>query len=78
MTAGGVVGRRPTDHAPRPPVYFSNPDLVFANDFPTPRLGQGAFAAAVQAVYAQVRPAGQRARAGCSAGRACAGAQGRT
>jgi len=70
------VGRWPSDYAPRPPVYFSNPDLVFANDFPTPRLGQGAFAAAVQAVYAQVRTAWQGARAGCHVGPACAGAQG--
>lgn len=51
------MGGRPSDGAPQPPVFFSNPDLVYANDFPAPRLGQGAFAAAVQAVYAQVRMA---------------------
>ena len=48
--AGGVIGRRRKDDTPHVPVYFSNPDMVYANDFPTPRLGQGAFAAAVQAV----------------------------
>lgn len=45
-----MIGTRRRDDAPHVPVYFSNPDMVYANDFPTPRLGQGAFAAAVQAV----------------------------
>ena len=48
--AGGVIDRRRKDDTPHVPVYFSNPEMVYANDFHTPRLGQGAFAVAVQAV----------------------------
>lgn len=36
------------------PVYFSNPDLLWATDFPAPRFGQGAFAAALRTLYQQV------------------------
>ncbi|KAK9831392.1 hypothetical protein WJX81_000238 [Elliptochloris bilobata] len=53
MTSGGVIGSRRSD-MPHVPIFFSNPDMVYADDFPTPRLGQGAFAAAVQAVYEKV------------------------
>ncbi len=38
------------------PVYFSNPDLLWANEFPVPRLGQGAFAACLEMLHEQVRP----------------------
>lgn len=36
------------------PVYFSNPDLLWANEHPAPRFGQGGFKAALEALYAQV------------------------
>eukprot|EP01025_Chloroclados_australasicus_P032461 TRINITY_DN32926_c1_g1_i1.p1 TRINITY_DN32926_c1_g1~~TRINITY_DN32926_c1_g1_i1.p1 ORF type:complete len:341 (+),score=36.28 TRINITY_DN32926_c1_g1_i1:42-1064(+) len=36
------------------PVYFSNPDLVWANEFPVPRFGQGAFAKALNALYKEL------------------------
>ena len=32
-------------------VYFSNPDLLWANEHPVPRFGQGAFAAALDALH---------------------------
>ena len=35
-------------------VYFSNPDLLFAGEYPVPRLGQGAFAAALKALVREV------------------------
>ena len=38
------------------PVYFSNPDLLWANEFPVPRLGQGAFAACLEMLHQKVRP----------------------
>ncbi len=37
-------------------VYFSNPDLLFAGEYPAPRLGQGAFAAALKTLVREVRP----------------------
>ncbi|PWN21510.1 HAD-superfamily hydrolase [Microstroma glucosiphilum] len=39
---------------PQIPVYFSHGDLVWGNEFPVPRLGQGAFADAFKAVYKAV------------------------
>ncbi|KAF8416056.1 HAD-superfamily subfamily IIA hydrolase [Tirmania nivea] len=39
---------------PPPPLIFSNPDLLFATAHPTPRLGQGAFRAALEGTYRQV------------------------
>jgi HAD superfamily hydrolase (TIGR01456 family) len=57
---GGVLGRRPEDNAPGAPpvdVFFSNPDLLFANEFPAPRFGQGAFAACLEALHQRVSPA---------------------
>ena len=54
--AGGVPGRWKPSEADRAavPVYFSNPDLLWAADFPAPRFGQGAFAAALRTLYHQV------------------------
>jgi hypothetical protein len=34
-------------------VFFSNPDLLWANEHPRPRFGQGAFAAALEALHRQ-------------------------
>ena len=36
------------------PLYYSNPDIIYANEFPAPRFGQGCFAAALNAVYTAV------------------------
>ncbi|KAK9914891.1 hypothetical protein WJX75_001967 [Coccomyxa subellipsoidea] len=55
ILGGGVPGRwkpRVADRA-SVPVYFSNPDLLWATDFPAPRFGQGAFAAALRTLYRQ-------------------------
>ena len=54
LLGGGVIGRRPEQVPPdHPPVqvYFSNPDLVWANAHPVPRFGQGAFATCLEALY---------------------------
>ena len=55
MPAGGVVGRGeiPQDSKGLE-VYFSNPDFVFANEFATPRFGQGALAIALKALLKEV------------------------
>ena len=54
--AGGVMGlRSPPEGAKEVPLYYSNPDIIYANEFPAPRFGQGCFAAALDAVYAAVR-----------------------
>lgn len=37
-------------------VFFSNPDLLWATDYPAPRFGQGAFAAALKTLHLQVHP----------------------
>lgn len=53
--AGGVMGR---EHVPEGcsgiELYFSNPDFVFANEFATPRFGQGALATALRALLERV------------------------
>jgi len=36
------------------PIYFSNPDLWWANEYPHPRLGQGGFRAALNGVWKTV------------------------
>ena len=36
-------------------VYFSNPDFLFANEFTTPRYGQGALAIALRALLDKVK-----------------------
>ena len=46
-------------HGPRPPerrleVFFSNPDVLWANEFPAPRFGQGGFVAALEGLYNKV------------------------
>ncbi len=52
---GGVMGRSEPPAGEQPvPLYYSNPDIIYANEFPAPRFGQGCFAAALDAVYAAV------------------------
>lgn len=43
-----------TAREPPPALFFSNPDLLWASDHPTPRLGQGAFRSALAGVYSSV------------------------
>ena len=53
---GGVPGREaPPEGASPVSLYISNPDMLWANEFPTPRLGQGAFAACVQLLHREAR-----------------------
>ncbi len=51
----GIIGSsRPVENAPPVELIFCNPDLQWRSEFPRPRLGQGAFREAFQAVH-QVR-----------------------
>jgi len=51
IQSGGVIGG-PYQPATRPiELVFCNPDLLWRSDFDRPRLGQGAFITAFQAVY---------------------------
>ena len=53
--AGGIIGGWKPDQADQAvKVYFSNPDLLFAGEHPAPRLGQGAFAAALKTLVREV------------------------
>ncbi|KAG9285352.1 hypothetical protein G9A89_010827 [Geosiphon pyriformis] len=36
------------------PVYFSNPDFIWSNDFPIPRFGQGAFRKALEVLFEEM------------------------
>ncbi len=36
---------------PSIPIYFSNPDLLWANQYPLPRFGQGAFKILIEGLY---------------------------
>ena len=38
----------------QPPLYFSNPDLLWAAAWPLPRLGQGGFQAALKGVWTAI------------------------
>ncbi|EAU91552.2 hypothetical protein CC1G_02041 [Coprinopsis cinerea okayama7 len=54
IQSGGVVGGppMPIESISNPVnVVFCNPDLIWRSDFPQPRLGQGAFREAFQAVF---------------------------
>jgi ribonucleotide monophosphatase NagD (HAD superfamily) len=48
----GIIDRaRPVCGAPPVELVFCNPDLLWRSEFPRPRLGQGAFREAFQAVF---------------------------
>lgn len=53
IRSGGVVGGPYLPDHTRKAVdlVFCNPDLIWKSDFDRPRLGQGAFKAAFQAVF---------------------------
>lgn len=57
---GGVLGTRRNPlklrkrEEPAVPIIFSNNDFVWANDYPLPRFGQGAFLRTVEALYRDI------------------------
>jgi ribonucleotide monophosphatase NagD (HAD superfamily) len=52
IQSGGVIGSpHQRNHVVSVDLVFCNPDLIWRNDFERPRLGQGAFIQAFQAVY---------------------------
>lgn len=55
IQSGGIIGGPyvPLEQQLGKPIelVFCNPDLIWRSDFPRPRLGQGAFKEAFQAVY---------------------------
>lgn len=54
LVGGGVLGRRMEDvpdEAPQVDLFFSNPDLLWANEHSAPRFGQGAFMTCLEALY---------------------------
>lgn len=55
----GRLGTRRGDHCIKRhiPIYFSNPDLIWANEYHLPRLGQGGFRAAFQGIMGALRNA---------------------
>lgn len=55
----GIIGStRPAVSAPPVELVFCNPDLQWRSEFPRPRLGQGAFREAFQAVHQVCAPFG--------------------
>ncbi len=50
----GVPTRLHTDDDAPVKLFFSNPDLLWANEFPRPRYGQGAFSTALNALHIQL------------------------
>ena len=57
LVGRGVIGRGSAEACENDPlvqVYFSNPDLLWANEFPLPRFGQGAFAACLETLYSKL------------------------
>lgn len=61
----GRLGTRRGDLSCKPhvPIYFSNPDLIWANEYHLPRLGQGGFRAAFQGIMVSLKNA-QKAQRG--------------
>ncbi|KAL8751351.1 MAG: hypothetical protein Q9184_006097, partial [Pyrenodesmia sp. 2 TL-2023] len=61
LSDGGILGTTPSLPSPiqqqqqqqhhQTPLYFSNPDLLFASSHPSPRLGQGGFIASFLGVW---------------------------
>ena len=54
--AGGILGgrRNKPGEAGSVEIYFSNPDQLFSNEFPTNRFGQGSLAIALKALLIEV------------------------
>lgn len=56
---GTVLTNEELRKRPKLPIYFSHGDLVWGNDFSVPRLGQGAFRTALEAVYRRMTEGGE-------------------
>jgi len=54
QSRGFIERRRPVEGASPVELIFCNPDLLWRSEFPRPRLGQGAFREAFQAVFKAV------------------------
>ena len=55
LLTGGIMGRPPApQHLGKVRLLFSNPDLLWSNEHPTGRFGQGAFRTALEALHKQV------------------------
>ncbi|KAI9591571.1 HAD-like domain-containing protein [Syncephalis fuscata] len=56
LAKDGYIGtqRSANDQSPQIPLYFSNPDLLWSNDYPVARYGQGAFRVALEALYERI------------------------
>lgn len=59
LSDGGRLGTRRAvkSRESHIPIYFSNPDLIWANEYHLPRLGQGGFRAAFQGILGSLRNA---------------------
>lgn len=52
LSQAGVIGTRQTQDIKQAiPIFFSNPDLIWANAYAHPRLGQGAFKILMEGLY---------------------------
>ncbi|KAK7202557.1 HAD-like domain-containing protein [Myxozyma melibiosi] len=47
----GVYGTRSSGLKQTVPIYFSNDDLLWANEYPLPRFGQGAFRRGIETIF---------------------------
>ncbi|BFZ64636.1 hypothetical protein YB2330_005786 [Saitoella coloradoensis] len=54
LSKGGQQGTWSKTFDEGPPIYFSNPDLIWANQYPIPRFGQGAFRLLIEALYREM------------------------
>ncbi|KAJ4972285.1 hypothetical protein NE237_005384 [Protea cynaroides] len=52
LTTGGLPGTERSNH--QPPLYFANDDLEYQAEFPSERLGMGAFRIALEAVFNRI------------------------
>ena len=51
LQSGGIIGGPYKEHNHSVELIFCNPDLIWRNEFERPRIGQGGFRVAFQAVY---------------------------
>ncbi|EPX74723.1 cardiolipin synthase/hydrolase fusion protein [Schizosaccharomyces octosporus yFS286] len=51
QSKNGILGTVSETNEEGPDIYFSNADLVWPNEYPLPRLGQGAFASCCEKIY---------------------------
>ncbi|XP_043700773.1 uncharacterized protein YKR070W isoform X2 [Telopea speciosissima] len=54
LTTGGLPGTERSRH--QPPLYFANDDLEYQAEFPSERLGMGAFRIALEGIFNRIHP----------------------